>query len=564
VELPIDVVYTWVNGTDPILLRELNQLKREMRQKLEKEKLANQKKNGTADDQQKADIFNCPFANCVPWRTLVVSSDGHENYTHEDLAAWSNCMSTSLSFDRAESPHSKESAFFLRFKEENDVSICLELGLVDEEGAPVQCTRGYLTSDGSLADAISIPNFSVVTWNGSDPRRSITKRDFQKALSTALPRVSVLVDVAKNRTAVVEFKSEQDFSKVLEGKSSVNFQVKVGEESVELTVHSAHLVWTPFRFHNQWRDDTSQDGDIISANRFEDNEELKYSLRSLEKYAPWVRQVFIVTNGQIPHWLNLDNPRVTLVTHEEIFTNLSHLPTYSSPAIESHIHRIKGLSKQFIYFNDDVLLGEEVWPEDFYTTRKGQKVYLAWAVPYCSDGCPPNWINDKYCDSACNNSACEWDGDDCKNATRRTTSYTGQSSYTSTTSDNCNTGCLNNWLGDRYCDAACHVHNCGYDAGDCDVDKFHHLYSVDLQPDRANYSIPLGVKAMFFNLTGVFGNGTSVTKATFTTPSAVRTAVVSQKHKVLSFTFVRNVSLSSSQVLLEGKDSTGNSTIVLM
>ena len=111
---------------------------------------------------------------------------------------------------------------------------------------------------------------------------------------------------------------------------------------------------------------------------------------------------------------------------------------------------------------------------------------------------------------------------------------------------------------------ACHVHNCGYDAGDCDVDKFHHLYSVDLQPDRANYSIPLGVKAMFFNLTGVFGNGTSVTKATFTTPSAVRTAVVSQKHKVLSFTFVRNVSLSSSQVLLEGKDSTGNSTIVRM
>ena len=37
------------------------------------------------------------------------------------------------------------------------------------------------------------------------------------------------------------------------GQSSVNFQVKVGEESVELTVHSAHLVWTPFRFHNQWR-----------------------------------------------------------------------------------------------------------------------------------------------------------------------------------------------------------------------------------------------------------------------------------------------------------------------
>nr|CAD7429544.1 unnamed protein product [Timema monikensis] len=66
--------------------------------------------------------------------------------------------------------------------------------------------------------------------------------------------------------------------------------------------------------------------------------ELRYSLRSLEKFAPWIRHVFLVTNGQIPYWLNLDNPRLTLVTHEEIFVNLSHLPTFSSPAIETHIH----------------------------------------------------------------------------------------------------------------------------------------------------------------------------------------------------------------------------------
>ena len=54
----------------------------------------------------------------------------------------------------------------------------------------------------------------------------------------------------------------------------------------------------------------------LAASRFEDNEELRYSLRSLEQYAPWVRRIFIVTNGQIPHWLNLDNPRVSIVTHE--------------------------------------------------------------------------------------------------------------------------------------------------------------------------------------------------------------------------------------------------------
>ena len=106
------------------------------------------------------------------------------------------------------------------------------------------------------------------------------------------------------------------------------------------------------------------DDDVISASRFEDNEEMRYSLRSVARYAPWVRHIFIITNGQIPAWLNLDNPRITLVTHEvctasrgttgrgyhlsvqEIFPNKSHLPTFSSPAIEAHLHHIPGLSKR--------------------------------------------------------------------------------------------------------------------------------------------------------------------------------------------------------------------------
>ncbi|KAL0195972.1 hypothetical protein M9458_009544, partial [Cirrhinus mrigala] len=111
----------------------------------------------------------------------------------------------------------------------------------------------------------------------------------------------------------------------------------------------------------------------VSASRFEDNEELRYSLRSIEKHAPWVRHIFIVTNGQIPSWLNLDNPRVSVITHQDIFQNQSHLPTFSSPAIETHIHRIPGLSQKFIYLNDDVMFGKDVWPDDFYSHSKGQK-----------------------------------------------------------------------------------------------------------------------------------------------------------------------------------------------
>lgn len=37
----------------------------------------------------------------------------------------------------------------------------------------------------------------------------------------------------------------------------------------------------------------------MDTNRFEDNEELRYSLRSVEKFMPWVRHIYIVTNGQV-------------------------------------------------------------------------------------------------------------------------------------------------------------------------------------------------------------------------------------------------------------------------
>ena len=89
--------------------------------------------------------------------------------------------------------------------------------------------------------------------------------------------------------------------------------------------------------------------DRAGLNRYRDNHELKYSLRSLEKYAPWVRRVWLVTNGQVPSWLDLDSERVSVVPHASIFANRSHLPTFSSPAIEVHLHHIPGLARRFVY-----------------------------------------------------------------------------------------------------------------------------------------------------------------------------------------------------------------------
>ncbi|CAH1971467.1 unnamed protein product [Acanthoscelides obtectus] len=150
-----------------------------------------------------------------------------------------------------------------------------------------------------------------------------------------------------------------------------------------------------------------------SKQRFDDKYELKFSLRSLEKYAPWVRHVYVVTNGQIPYWLDLDYDKVTIVSHKEIFQDPSSLPTFSSPAIERNLHRIPNLSKKFIYFNDDIFLAAPTFKEDFYTPNKGYLVYLAWLVPNCSPNCPWMYVADGQCDKDCFLQQCQMDGGDC-------------------------------------------------------------------------------------------------------------------------------------------------------
>lgn len=151
----------------------------------------------------------------------------------------------------------------------------------------------------------------------------------------------------------------------------------------------------------------------FDTTRFDDKNELKYSLRSLEKFAPWVRHIYIVTNGQIPKWLDLTNDRISIVPHEILVPDINLLPTFSSSAIETFIHRIPNLSERYIYFNDDIFLGSNIYPEDFYTDSEGVRIYQAWLVPDCAEDCPWTYIGDGACDRHCCIEACQYDGGDC-------------------------------------------------------------------------------------------------------------------------------------------------------
>lgn len=103
--------------------------------------------------------------------------------------------------------------------------------------------------------------------------------------------------------------------------------------------------------------------------RFYDNDEIKYSLRSLEKFAPWINHVYIVTDRQIPKWLNTDYEKVTVVDHSEILPS-EIIPCFNSAVIEYFITRIKGLNDYFLYSNDDMFFGVPVTPDFFYENGK--------------------------------------------------------------------------------------------------------------------------------------------------------------------------------------------------
>ena len=98
--------------------------------------------------------------------------------------------------------------------------------------------------------------------------------------------------------------------------------------------------------------------------RFHSRDELRYSLRSVHLFAPWVRTIHLVTAGQRPAWL-ADHPRVRLVDHRDLLP-AGALPTFSSHAIETRLHRVPGLSEHFIYLNDDVLLGRPLGVRSFF------------------------------------------------------------------------------------------------------------------------------------------------------------------------------------------------------
>lgn len=113
----------------------------------------------------------------------------------------------------------------------------------------------------------------------------------------------------------------------------------------------------------------NDDTEVTGDKRFFNNDELKYSLRSLEIYAPWVNHVFIITDRQKPEWLNTKYEKVTIVDHSEIMPE-EIIPCFNSDVLEYFLGFIPNLSEYFLYGNDDMFFGRDVSIEDFFCNGK--------------------------------------------------------------------------------------------------------------------------------------------------------------------------------------------------
>ena len=136
--------------------------------------------------------------------------------------------------------------------------------------------------------------------------------------------------------------------------------VKEKIDIVYLWVDGSDPIWRAKRnnaYENLKNTDTLEEFANVEW-RFRNNNELLYSLRSLEKYFPEHGKIFIITDHQIPDFIKKNDDRIKIIYHDD-FIDSDILPTFSSKKIEAFISRIPEISNTFFYFNDDVFL----WPQ---------------------------------------------------------------------------------------------------------------------------------------------------------------------------------------------------------
>lgn len=104
-------------------------------------------------------------------------------------------------------------------------------------------------------------------------------------------------------------------------------------------------------------------GSLNGENRYRDMGIFEYWFKNVFEFAPWVNNVFLITDQQVPAFIH-KYPRVKVIDHRD-FIPQSCLPTFNSNTIELNLWRIKELAEHFVLFNDDMFITQPLEPTFF-------------------------------------------------------------------------------------------------------------------------------------------------------------------------------------------------------
>lgn len=114
----------------------------------------------------------------------------------------------------------------------------------------------------------------------------------------------------------------------------------------------------------------------VEPTRIHQCNEIHYCLHGLRRFAPWIRTIYIITNQQIPPTVTAlqgtaFGNKIKIIDQNDLLREAGVTsPVFNSLSIEWLIWRIKGLSNQFLYLNDDFFITRDVTPDDFFQSQR--------------------------------------------------------------------------------------------------------------------------------------------------------------------------------------------------
>lgn len=162
--------------------------------------------------------------------------------------------------------------------------------------------------------------------------------------------------------------------------------------------HQLHLNLRQFHLSGQ------SHVDVNSEQRFRSSGEIYASIEGVWKYASWIRKIWVIVDDcqlRLFDHSQVSHPdKVHVIPHTTIFRAMtSHLPTYNSQAIETHLADIPGLAELFMYANDDTFFGSTCQWTDFYsktaTTYYPKLLLSSHTLETSATSLSPLWVHSR-------------------------------------------------------------------------------------------------------------------------------------------------------------------------